>query len=48
MEHLRNHEAYPSDLGNKKPARTMYVLAGSIRYISYTFGSSDKPYANRP
>lgn len=48
MECLRDHEAYPSGFGNKKPARTMYVLAGSIRYIGYTFGGSDRPYANRP
>lgn len=33
MERLRDHGAYPSGFGNKKPARTMFVLAGSIRYI---------------
>lgn len=47
MECLRDHEAYPSGFGNKK-ARQNDVLAGSIRYIGYTFGSSDRPYANRP
>lgn len=33
MKHLRNHEDYPSGFGNKKPARTMLVLAGLIRQI---------------
>lgn len=48
MKYLRDHEAYPSGFGNKKARQNDYVLAGSIRYIGYTFGSSDRPYANRP
>lgn len=33
---------------NAKSPLEQSVLAGSIRYIGYTFGSSDRPYANRP
>lgn len=48
MERLCGREAYPIDFGNKKPARTMSVLGGFIRYFSFALERSDKPYANRP
>ena len=48
MERLRGREAYPIDFGNKKPARTLSVLAGFIRYFGFVLESSGKPYANRP
>lgn len=48
MERLRGRKAYPSGFGSKKPARTVFVLAGSIRYIGFVLESSGKPYANRP
>ena len=41
-------EAYPSGFGNKKPARTLSVLAGLFRYFGYALGGPGKPYANRP
>jgi len=32
MERLRGREAYPIDFGNKRPAGTLSVLAGLIRW----------------
>lgn len=40
MKHLRRRKSYPSGLGNKKPARTMSVLAGLIRYLGLVLESS--------
>lgn len=48
MERLRGREAYPIDFGNKKPARTMSVLGGSIRYFGFVLEGSGNLYANRP
>lgn len=48
MERLCGREAYPIDFGNKKPAKTVSVLAGLFRYFGYALGSSGEPYANRP
>ena len=48
MKHLRGRKSYPSGFGNKKPARTVFVLAGSIKYIGFALESSGRSYANRP
>lgn len=48
MERLCGREAYPIDFGNKKPARTLSVLTGFIRYFGFVLESSGNLYANRP